>query len=153
MQWQKAKAWAPGAEQPRGLVSVSTSAHQIPTGRVSCSADAVDWARVAFYRLPATPEGRKEADRIRKANARAAQPDEGVLTLPLPPGTRDALARVCERAGFTDRRELLATLIHNLDKLDCPTLEAVLRQDVRVGDLSKYFPQLTEVQDDADKDE
>ncbi len=148
MQWQRAKPWTPGTEKPRGLVSVSS--HCFPTVWVQFPAETVNWPEVAFYRLPATPEGRREADRIRKANARAtAGADESSLVLPLPQGTRDALNRVCERAGFTDRRELLATLIHNLDGLDCPTLEAVLRQTVRLGDLSPYFDRLQEVDPDV----
>jgi hypothetical protein len=143
MQWQRAKPWTSGTEQPRGLVRVAS--HCFPAVWVEYDAGTVNWPEVAFYRLPATPEGRREADRIRKANARAVKPDESVLVLPLPVGTRDALNRVCARAGFTDRRELLATLIHNLDGLDCPTLGALLTQTVRVGDLSKYFGRLTDV--------
>ena len=142
MRWQKAKPWVPGSEQPRGLVQAEFS---------NCGywaeGDAAElgWVEPGRYRLPATPEGYREADRIRKANARAAAgADDSSLVLPLPSGTRDALNRVCERAGFTDRRELLATLIHNLDRLDCPTLAAALRQDVRVGDLSKYYGRLTD---------
>lgn len=144
MQWQRAKPWTPGTEQPRGLVRVTGA----PFPLVWCEFDggAVNWDSVSHYRLPATPDGRREADRIRKANARAtAGADESSLVLPLPQGTRDALNRVCERAGYADRRELLATLIHNLDRLDCPTLAALMRQDVRVGDLSKYFGRLSDV--------
>lgn len=143
-EWQRSKLWVPGTEQPRGLARI----HYGRAGTwIERHAELVDWGSVAQYALPATPEGRREADRIRKANARAAEPDDSVLTLPLPQGTRDALARVCERAGFTDRRELIATLIHNLDKSDGPLVERFTRQDVRVGDLSRYFPQLQEVQD------
>lgn len=152
MQWQRAKPWVPGTEQPRGLVRVHLQSQ--PGVWHTADASPAPWADVISYCLPATPEGRREADRIRKANARAVVPDESMLVLPLPAGTRDALNRVCERAGFTDRRELLATLIHNLDGLDCPTLEAVLRQTVRVGDLSPYFDRLQEVQsDENDQDE
>jgi hypothetical protein len=148
MQWQRAKPWVPGTEKPRGLVSVAGD--PFPLRWCAFEDGAVNWDSVSHYRLPATPEGRREADRIRKANARAtAGADESSLVLPLPQGTRDALNRVCARAGFTDRRELLATLIHNLDGLDCPTLEAVLRQTVRLGDLSPYFDRLQEVDPDV----
>lgn len=147
MRWQKAKPWVLGTEKPRGLVQVAPT--HAPTQWVEYASGTSNWPLVARYRLPATPEGYREADRIRKANGRAVKPDDSSLVLPLPVGTRDALNRVCERAGYTDRRELLATLIHNLDRLDCPTLAAVLRQDVRVGDLSKYFEELGH----ADQDE
>lgn len=149
MQWQRAKPWVQGSEQPRGLVKYAPDNGLF--WHVMLAEDVHAWdERVRFYCLPATPEGRREADRIRKANARAtAGADESSLVLPLPQGTRDALNRVCARAGFTDRRELLATLIHNLDGLDCPILEAVLRQTVRVGDLSPYFDRLQEVDDDV----
>lgn len=69
--------------------------------------------RVSIERI----EGRREADRIRKANARAVEPDESVLVLPLPVGTRDALNRVCERAGFTDRREFMRQVLALLVRL------------------------------------
>lgn len=152
MQWQRAKPWTPGTEQPRGLVRVHL--HSQPGEWHTADASTVPWASLTSYCLPATEDGRREADRIRKANARAtAGADESSLVLPLPQGTRDALTRVCERAGYTDRRELLATLIHNLDRLDCPTLAALMRQDVRVGDLSKYYPLLQERRDDVDQDE
>lgn len=140
-EWQKPRLWACGTEQPRGFVWVSLMSD---LGALTGDARVFDWAEVIRYALPATPEGRRESDRIRKANARAAEPDDSILTLPLPQGTRDALARVCERAGFTDRRELIATLIHNLDKSDGPTLDSLLAQTVRAGDLSKYYGRLTD---------
>lgn len=146
MQWQRAKPWVQGSEQPRGLVLVARSGGN--WAQIDTRAGAEFGAPVA-YRLPATREGYREADRIRKANARAAAgADDSSLVLPLPAGTRDALNRVCERAGFTDRRELLATLIHNLDGLDCPTLGALLTQTVQVGDLSKYFDRIGSDTDD-----
>jgi len=115
MQWQRAKPWTPGTEQPRGLVWAVFCDGSAPA---EGDAAGIDWDCVRAYRLPATPEGRREADRIRKANARAtAGADESSLVLPLPQGTRDALNRVCERAGYADRRAFMAQVLKLLERL------------------------------------
>ena len=64
-EWQKPVKWAPGDEKPRGPVQVR------PINGTGWYELGGDWGRVAFYRLPDTPEGRREAARIRKANSRA----------------------------------------------------------------------------------
>lgn len=90
-----------------------------------------------------TPEERRAKDAARKRKERAAAPPK--ITLSLPKGTADALARVLERAGFDSAADFVAFQIHRLDALDSPEFEAQAMRTVRVGDVSKWYGQLQAV--------
>lgn len=86
---------------------------------------------------------RRIADRIRKQQSRANTPD--AISLPLPAGTRAALGRVMDAAGFDDPRDFIAFQIHRLDDLltcDRHTFEAQAVRTVTAGDLSHYTERL-----------
>ena len=86
---------------------------------------------------------RRIADRIRKQQSRANTPD--AISLPLPAGTRAALSRVMDTAGFDDPRDFLAYQIHRLDELLARDGHAFADQAVRTvtaGDLSHYTERL-----------
>lgn len=87
-----------------------------------------------------TPEERRAKDAARKRKERAAAPPK--ITLPLPQGTADALARVMTRAGFSSAADFVAFQIHRLDALDSPDFEAQAMRTVHVGDVSKWYGQL-----------
>lgn len=124
IKWQKARRYEQGTEIPRGPVrlSIKTCGDWLES-----VGERTDWEQVNSYRLPATDEGRKEADRIRKANYRAEL--GRTVVLPLPDATAAALTRVCGVAEIDDRRELLATLVHRLDELDSRVVRALLTRD------------------------
>lgn len=66
-----------------------------------------------------------------------------VLSLPLPPGIKAALDRVCESGGFTDQREGLSQLILGADRLlasDRHAFDALVAVTVTVGCLDKWLP-------------
>lgn len=141
MNWGKPRKYT-GGEQPRGVVLIQLQGDS----RWTLCADH-DWSRVAQYCLLDTPEGRREADRIRKADSRAKQ---GRLDMPLPQGTAEALDRITAAAGYDDRRELIAWLIHTLDR-DRHALAQLSKMTVQAGDLSKYYPLIgAEVPEDED---
>lgn len=86
---------------------------------------------------------RRIADRLRKQKSRDNTPD--AISLPLPAGTRAALGRVMEAAGFDDPRDFLAYQIHRLDallKCDGHKFNEQAIRTVTVGDLEKYYEQL-----------
>lgn len=70
------------------------------------------------------------------------------LVLPLPPGIKAALDRVCAAGGFEDPRELLDLQIRRLDTLltagDRQLFDALTRVTVTLptGSLDHYFPLL-----------
>lgn len=143
MTWGKPRKYV-GGEIPRGPVWVSYDAGPDPLPN---SAECFVWSDVVCYRLPDTLEGRREADRIRKADSRAKQ---GRLDMPLPQGTAEALDRITAAAGYGDRRELIAWLIHSLDR-DRHALAELSKMTVRAGDLSKFYPLIgAEVPEDED---
>ena len=68
-----------------------------------------------------------------------------VLSLPLPPGIKSALDRICEAGGFTDLREGLSQLILGTDRLlasDRHAFDELVRVTVTVGNLDKWLPLL-----------
>ena len=137
--WRASVKWEHGTERPRGLVKVTRTAQPSP-----CIGDAslFDWAGAYRYALPATPDGEREAARIRKANSRA-KCDR--LDMPMPRGTAEALNRIAAAAGFDDRRECVAWVVHTLDALltsDCHVFGAITSVTTEPGDLSKYYDQL-----------
>lgn len=76
---------------------------------------------------------------------RARRAGNGRLDMLLPPGTEAAMARVCEAAGFEDRRELVAMQIHKLDQLLSAApeaFEAWVKFSTVPGDLSKYVERI-----------
>ena len=91
-----------------------------------------------------TDDERKERDKIRKREERAAKKLKGEqeINLPLPPGTAAALADVMARAGFDDARDFLSFQIHRLAALDSPEFEAQAKRTVRVTGLEKYLDQI-----------
>lgn len=69
---------------------------------------------------------------MRKSNAvYKAQSRErlggGRREFPMRPSTLEALQRNCDRSGFTDWREFLTFVIHNLDRAGDDTLEGLTR--------------------------
>ena len=86
---------------------------------------------------------RRIADRLRKQKSRDNTPD--AISLPLPAGTRAALGRVMDAAGFDDPRDFLAFQIHRLDHLlqcDGHAFAAQAVRTVTAGDLSHYTGRL-----------
>lgn len=80
-----------------------------------------------------------------------------VLELPLPPGIKAALDRVCAAGGFEDPRELLDLQIRRLDALlaagDRQLFDALTRVTVTIptGSLNHYFALLGDEPDADDE--
>ena len=137
--WQKPVKWEPGDEKPRGLVRVNFGASDY---WAEDDASEFCWAEKCRYCLPIHPAGLREAARIRKANSRA-KCDR--LDMPMPRGTAEALNRIAAAAGFDDRRECVAWVVHTLDALltsDRHVFDAITSVTTKPGDLSKYYGQL-----------
>lgn len=131
--WQKPRAFEQGSEVPRGTVRVSYNGGAIWSDALE--SPYVDWASVTHYRLPATADGRREADRIRKANYRAELGK--TLVLPLPPAIERGLERLQASAQVDDPRELLSTLIERLaEHADSPAVAALCNRDSPKVDVS-----------------
>ena len=79
---------------------------------------------------------------LRKRRSRAKLGQR--IELPLPPGTAEALARICHAGSFEDQREAISTMIHRIDALLQQHPEAVrlLSHPVSAGDLSHYLERL-----------
>lgn len=89
---------------------------------------------------------KRKADRERKRRSRA---NKGRLDMPLPAGTSAALDRVAAAAGFGDRREVVALVIHKLDALlacDRHAFDEWTKITVTVGDLSKYVERIQSIE-------
>lgn len=66
-----------------------------------------------------------------------------VLSLPLPPGIKAALDRVCAAGGFEDLREGLSQLILGADRLlasDRHAFDELVRVMVTIGSVDKWLP-------------
>lgn len=69
------------------------------------------------------------------------------LVLPLPPGIKAALDRVCAAGGFEDQREGLSQLILGADRLlanDRHAFDALVRVTVTIGSVDKWLPLIGE---------
>lgn len=78
------------------------------------------------------------------------------VELILPQGSQDALARVMEAGGFTDRREIFTLQLHKLDDLlrtDRSAFDEWVRIITNVGDLSKYTHRLGHPVADPDQED
>jgi hypothetical protein len=84
--------------------------------------------------------GEREDAAERKRKSRENQPD--AISLPLPAGTRAALERVMQRAGFDDARDFIAWQIHRLDGLPCDQFNEQAIRRVTVTGLDKYVEAL-----------
>lgn len=78
-----------------------------------------------------------------------------VLELPLPPGIKAALDRVCAAGGFEDPRELVSLLILKLERIwdagDRHQFEYLTNMTVTVGNLDKWLPLLGDEPEKGDE--